>query len=517
MSEYSSGGITPLSTGGAFWSTGKKNSRRSALGATAIVVLLGLISWMVWMSPTDNVVRKVVGDVVQPIATNMALKNDRADLLTQLVSSKSQLTDQSVEIAELKKQLAQADGKSESLASKLSSAMAGQSKVEGQVASLKDQMASSTAGGTSGASETPTLSGGGSSPTTADTPSGASGGSTETPPTPSDPTGPVTLPAHKLTEITAASSKFFGLYTQQSPFNWAENDNVATAVGESPNLSGYFQGWDSDFRSDAVNRAWAKGQVPFLTWESQPMLSGNNATEQSKYKLSNIIEGDFDSYLTKYAKDIAANGQPLAIRLDQEFNANWYPWGEGANGNAKGEFASMWQHVHKIFADNGAGKYVAWVWAPNRVNNLNGAGQQDLSYLKGYWPGDDQVDIVGLSGYLRPPYSSSETYSFEHTFTKTLGQLREVAPGKPIILAEIGASENGGQKAKWITDLFANLDDPANADIIGFSWFNHTITSTTSGVQYTNDWRLNSSKASTQAFTTGLDTVLDDYKLTPAD
>lgn len=519
MSEYRESVITPLSrpAGSAWWTTGKKNSRMSALGATIIVVALALITWLVWMSPTDNVVRKVVGDVVKPISTNMELKNDRADLLTQLVSTKSRINDQSAELAKLKTELAAATGKSTALETKLSKAMATSSKSAGQVKDLKSQMASSgsSASGTAGSGTSNAASSGSTTPTTTtgDTPGAPSGGTTTTPTSPIV-TGPTIPTTPSLASIKKPTSKYFGLYTQQSPFNWAENDDVSSKVGVSPNMSGYFQGFDSDFRADAVQRSWAKGQLPFLTWETQPLKAANNLNTQPDYALSKIIGGDYDAYLTKYAKAVAANKQPLAIRLDQEMNADWYPWGENTNGNSKGQFVQMWDHVHQIFADNGANDYVVWVWSPNRVDNLNST-QSQQAYLANYYPGPDEVDWVGMSGYLRPPYSNSETYSFQHTFQNTLTQLRAIAPDKPIVLSEIGASENGGQKAKWITDLFTNLDAPVNSDIIGFGWFNHTVTSTTNGTQYTNDWRIDSSGSSITAFTNGIATVQDQYKLKP--
>ncbi|WP_345373194.1 glycoside hydrolase family 26 protein [Frondihabitans cladoniiphilus] len=473
--------ITPLSQGRSFWTTGKKNRRKTALGATTIVVLLALISWLVWMSPSDNIVRKAVSDVVQPIAGDATLKSDRANLLSQLVSSKSAMSNQQAELAKIKAQLAAANGKSTALQQQLSAASAAESAAEGKAASLSAQVAAAGSHAGTAKAVTPAKS------TTAAV-------------------GPVVPQAGTLDSLIHPASRQFGLYTDQSPFNWAENDLVASDLSAQPSIAGYFQGWDTDFRADAVQRAWAKGETPLLTWESQSNSSSTTTTaNQAAYSLGNIINGNFDAYLKKYADDIVANGQPLGIRLDQEMNANWYPWGEGANGNSKGQFVLMWQHVHDIFAAEGANAYVDWIWAPNRVDGLSAAnGMQKESYLLSFYPGDAYVDQVGMSAYLRPPYSTGETYSFDHTFGTTLTQLRDIAPGKPILLAETGASEIGNQKAAWITSLFTALSNPVNNDIVGVDWFNHVVTSTTSGVQYTNDWRIQSSNGSIAAFKSGL-------------
>ncbi|AMM22430.1 hypothetical protein AX769_13455 [Frondihabitans sp. PAMC 28766] len=488
--------ITPLKTG-AFWSTGKRNTRRTAMGATAIVVLLALISMIVWLSPSDSPVRKLVGDAVKPISTNQQLKTEKSNLLSQLVSMKSTMSTQTAKLTSQQTQLNAALGKAKALQASLSKAKAAESKAEGQVASYKSQLAAGSHG--SGVSSSIASSG------DATTTTPASGVTTAPPPATTKPNGPVAVQTPSLASIINPTSRYFGLYTDQSPFSFSDSNEVASDVGAEPNVSGYFQGFDAPFRADAVQSSWAKGELPMMTWETQPSVN-TPGQDLTAYSLANITKGNFDAYITAYAKAIVANGQPMAIRLDQEMNANWYPWGNGTNGNTGGpEFVAMWQHVHDIFQAQGANNLVAWVWAPNRVNNLSAtSGFQEESYTKSFYPGTNYVDWVGMSAYLRPPYSSGETYSFDHTFTLTLKQLRDIAPGKKIILAEIGASEIGGQKSKWITDLFQNLSLPANSDIIGFDWFNHTVTSSTSGIQYTNDWRINSSSSSIAAFKAGI-------------
>lgn len=319
---------------------------------------------------------------------------------------------------------------------------------------------------------------------------------------------PVKPTAPALASLMVPDHRYFGLYTAQSPFNWAESDDVARQVGLEPNMAGYFQGWDSPFRPDAVNRAWEKGQLPFLTWESRPMLADNNQVEDPAYSLPRIIDGAFDDYLREYARGVAANGLPMAIRLNHEMNGNWYPWAEQGsnakpvNGNRPGDFVKMWRHVHDIFEAEGANAFVIWVWSPNIVNNLP-ATNKTLAYTRSLYPGDEYVDWVGMSGYYRPPYAEGQTPTFDYTFGRTLDQLRAIT-GKPIVLSEIGASEYGGDKPAWITDLFDALARPENGDIIGLGWFHHAVTTVSGGQLVTNDWRITSRSSSLAAFVDGI-------------
>jgi len=319
---------------------------------------------------------------------------------------------------------------------------------------------------------------------------------------------PVRPTAPPRDSLVRPADRYLGLYTAQAPFSWAEHDQVAQTIGMQPDLAGYFQGWDSPFRPDAVERAWTKGMLPMITWESRPMEAGNGEPEEPEYSLPRILDGAFDDYLRQYARDVAALGLPVAIRLNHEMNGSWYPWSEqginGAqvNGNNRGDFVKVWRHVHGIFEAEGANAHAIWVWSPNIVNRLPKLNQP-LEYTASLYPGDEYVDWVGLSGYYRPPYDADQTPTFSWTFDASLDQLRAITD-KPILLAEIGASESGGNKAAWVTDLFDALARPENSDVVGLAWFHHTVTTISEGQRVTNDWRITSREDSQQAFVDGL-------------
>jgi beta-mannanase len=156
------------------------------------------------------------------------------------------------------------------------------------------------------------------------------------------------------------------------------------------------------------------------------------------------------------------------------------------------------------------------VWAPNIINNLTST-HQTPEYLAGMYPGDDYVDWVGLSGYLRPLTSTDtkNNFTFDYTFGRSLAQLRQLT-GKPIVLAEVGATETGGHKVAWITSLFDSLTKPENDDIIGVAWFNLAVSSFVSGELGTNDWRIDSRPESLAAFSTGLSNPAANFTLVPA-
>jgi mannan endo-1,4-beta-mannosidase len=309
------------------------------------------------------------------------------------------------------------------------------------------------------------------------------------PPVPSTPDPlPQTLTVEEIEHPTLVH---YGAYTDQAPFAWGEFSFMARRAGKEPNLVGYFLGWDQEFRSDAVVESWERGIIPLLTWESLP--NGDVGAKSSDFQLQRIIAGEHDAYIDRFATAVKDLGLPLVIRLDHEMNGNWYPWGEGTNGNSKGEYVQMWRHVVDRFRNVGADQHVVWLWAPNRVDST--PGEQTIAQ---FYPGDDYVDWVGIDGYHR---YADDTPTFTDTFGRTLAQLRELT-SKPIVLAEIGATEVGGTKVPWIQSLFEGL--ALNPDIIGFFWFNQAKSTTKGGEVVTNDWRIHSTNRAAEVFAAGV-------------
>lgn len=298
-------------------------------------------------------------------------------------------------------------------------------------------------------------------------------------------TAPVAKPTAPPRDTILASRQHFGLFAATTE----EYDGLEATLARDTTMQGWFQGWDSDFRPERVNSAWSRGEIPHLTWESRPLSGGDPVVD---YSLASIIAGEHDEYLHRYARDIKANGLPLVIRFNAEMNGDWYRWAE-ANldyDNAEGSYIAAWRHVHDIFGAHGANELVLWLWSPNRIDNI-----WRLPSIDNYYPGDDYVDWVGLTGYYRP---EDEAPTFDSTYTATLDELRKVAPGKPIIISEAGATESDGHKLEWVEDFFPGL--ARNPDVIGFGWFNYVVTDEGE----TNDWRIQSSPDVTDAFRAGL-------------
>jgi beta-mannanase len=245
----------------------------------------------------------------------------------------------------------------------------------------------------------------------------------------------------------------------------------------------WFADWAhvADFDPQQAAAIAARGSTPEISWEpwdsTRPLRS-----PQSRYQLSDIIRGAHDSYIERWAREIAAYGQTVLLRFAQEMNGGVYPWADYANGNRAGEFVAAWRHVRAIFDGAGASN-VRWVWSPV-VGNI-GSEQ---------YPGASLVDVVGLSGFVADKsVFGSPWRSFATAFGPSLDALHALAPDKPLSLAEIAVAQTGGDKAAWITNMFQQIG--RRPYIKAIVWFN---------VRKEANWPIESSVSAERAFAAGL-------------
>ncbi len=277
----------------------------------------------------------------------------------------------------------------------------------------------------------------------------------------------------------------FGVALPGLPTNLVALNAFEKLVGRSVSIVSYYQDFASgpDFNAQAATAIWDLGATPMLAWE--PEDSNGPITDQPAYSLESIISGAHDALITRWADEVAAWGKPILLRFAPEMNGNWNPWSPGVNGNQTAQYVEAWRHVHDIFSKAGAAN-VVWVWDPSVVYR----GSTPLAEL---YPGNAYVNMVGLDGYNWGTSRPTQTWeSPQEVFGPTVLNVRRIT-NLPIVLCEVASTEDGGNKAQWITEFFAYLKmTPA---IRGFVWFNFNKET---------DWRIQSSPASERAFIAGI-------------
>jgi beta-mannanase len=147
----------------------------------------------------------------------------------------------------------------------------------------------------------------------------------------------------------------------------------------------------------------------------------------------------------------------------------------GRNGNTTADAVAAWKHVRNIFKDVGATNIV-WIWSAN----VQAPGYTPYSSV---YPGDEYVDWVGIDGYnggTALPWGGWRTP--QQLFGQSVDELHAVS-SRPLLMTEVGSTELGGDKSRWISELFAFALQQRIRGIVWFEFNKET------------DWRIRSSTA----------------------
>ncbi len=246
---------------------------------------------------------------------------------------------------------------------------------------------------------------------------------------------------------------------------------------------GLTNGWQY-FQTYWMNDVRSHGAIPLLTWDPNDPAIGSPV--QPAYTLQNIINGNFDAYITRWAQDSKAWGHPYFLRFAHEMNGNWNAWSEQVNGNKPGQFVLAWRHVHDIFTRLGVSN-VTWVWAPNIDFSVS-------TPLRELYPGDAYVDWAGMSGYNWGNIGGHVWQSFSSLFSQTYNDILSIT-SRPIMIAETASTEQDGNKPGWISDAFVTQLPHHFPRIRAVVWFNESKET---------DWQIESSTGAQGAFASAI-------------
>jgi hypothetical protein len=255
-------------------------------------------------------------------------------------------------------------------------------------------------------------------------------------------------------------------------------DRYAKQVGRPPVIVMSYKDWGTiPFDSEQMDAIWSRGGIPMITWEPW-------TADEEGIALRHIADGRFDRYLRRAARSASNWGKPLMVRFAHEMNGDWFPWGRGVNGNTARDFRKAWKHVVDLFRFQGADN-VIWVWSPNE----DSGGSFQFAPL---YPGDEWVDWIALDGFN---FGGDEGWpSFTTVFGSTYDRLIELSD-RPLMIAETGSDEDGGDKAAWITSALAE-EAPRFPRIRALVWYD--------GETPRGNFRVASSPEALQALRAGL-------------
>lgn len=155
-------------------------------------------------------------------------------------------------------------------------------------------------------------------------------------------------------------------------------------------------------------------QSQFIYWENQGV------------SLDSIINGSQDAVIKQFGNALCPN---TILSLFHEMNGNWDSWDANVDNNTPLKVIQAYQHIHNII-----GTKVKYAWV---LNNTSEPSDVYTDFAQ-YYPGTNDVDIVGVDGFDFGGQSVSQVFP-AGLFT----QLSKY--GKPVWITSAGAVDNQSQ------------------------------------------------------------------------
>ncbi|MBV8886396.1 MAG: hypothetical protein JO235_20710 [Chroococcidiopsidaceae cyanobacterium CP_BM_RX_35] len=270
---------------------------------------------------------------------------------------------------------------------------------------------------------------------------------------------------------------------------------------------------------------WDNHNVPMITWQPFACTSSSTPADIDL----RVANGEYDTYLNNWSDRMygflcgpdgiynTADDRRAYMRFAHEMNGDWYPWSALPNGTVPSDYVRMWQRVKSLFYNKGMGwTHLQWIWTVNFTDN----GWPTPYTAESYYPGDNYVDWVAISGYNWGVAQWWSTWiTPEQTFSPMLSRLRALTT-KPVAITEIGCTTQTSSgtnilaKSQWITDAYHYL---LTNNIKMVAWFNE---------EKETDWSIFGGLRGDNTFTYNgtADNIYDNYKaavisnsLVPAD
>lgn len=273
-------------------------------------------------------------------------------------------------------------------------------------------------------------------------------GSTPAAPTGTSSTEPPSQPLTASQLLTPADGMLFGAFAGNRgvPDTATAMRELESAVGRKLDLHRWYALWDDVMPPVQVVGSVERGRTPVLSVEPRRV-------DGAKVSWGSIARGEHDAQIRAHAAGIAGLGVPLFVVFHHE------PDFAVGHGDA-GEYRAAFRRYVEVFRAAGVSN-VAWAWVltpaafSSPPTTPSGVGADDL------YPGDDVVDWAGLDPYnwfgcaVNVPSRWRTMAEIAGPF-RAWGQVR----GKPLMLAEWGSFEDGGDPARkgdWYRQTMTTL------------------------------------------------------------
>jgi beta-mannanase len=219
----------------------------------------------------------------------------------------------------------------------------------------------------------------------------------------------------------------------------------------------HFVPWRPDQAQElqnALQQIQKSQRSPMISLEPWPWNAGGMTRETL---LQDIVAGKYDATIDRSLKTIQQVAPtPVLLRWGDEMEiVGQYPWSVAHGALYIAAYRHMVARSRLLKIDN-----IRWVWSP--------AGHENAA---NDWPGEDVVDIVGISIYATRewhPDGQDSLPSFERLMQEKYRRAQRWQ--KPVMVAEVGVNASPAAQKVWLTNAVRQLGK--FPDVMAWVYFN---------------------------------------------
>jgi endoglucanase len=205
---------------------------------------------------------------------------------------------------------------------------------------------------------------------------------------------------------------------------------------------------------DADAYALERNRALMITIE--PWTWTRDERNTADFLRNGIAQGYYDANMRNICAVIGTLQSPTSVRWAHEMETSegqfiWSEWNPA-------DYISAYRRMIEICRAEAPD--TNFIWSP-----IGLAGSE------AYYPGDDYVDLVGLSIFGFQPYEEAtlgRSQTFEEVLTERYDRVKGF--GKPVVVAEVGYSGSAAYVADWDSTLRAPR--PEMPQLVGVVYFN---------------------------------------------
>lgn len=243
----------------------------------------------------------------------------------------------------------------------------------------------------------------------------------------------------------------WGIFDKTAPLDFTKLHETETRLDYQFPILLYYTGFlqDTDKHpslASGLANAKKNGRTLELTLQT---LSQDEGKGNMVY---DVLNGEYDTYLKNYVADVKAYGEPVLFRIGNEMNGDWCVYSAYHTSKDTEIYKAFYQYIYGLFQEAGADNII-WIWNPNAKSFPNFKWNDSLCY----YPGDQYVDVIGMTNYNTGTYYEGETWTeFDVLYDQLYAEYLEKYE-KPLMITEFASSSVGGDKVAWVSHMFEKI------------------------------------------------------------